>query len=59
MGHNRGSAYDKTFVIRKSLAFSRRISDVINHFSIFPLDSMRFFPNIIFNGLRLAAKGIG
>lgn len=59
MGHNRGSAHNKTFVIRKSLAFSRRISDVINHFSIFPLDSMRFFPNIIFNGLRLAAKGIG
>ena len=59
MGHNRGGANNKSFVIRKTMTLSRRISDILNHFTIFPLDSLRFFPYIIINGLRLAAKGIG
>lgn len=47
------------FVLRKLMAVSRRLADLINHASIFPLDTLRFFPYIMFNGIRLAAKGIG
>lgn len=61
MGHNRDNDYygNYPFVIRKCISFGRRISDVCNHIKIFPIDSIRFFPSMIFNGVRLAAKGVG
>lgn len=34
-----------------------RIGDLINHARIFLLDSLRFFPRIMFNGLRSAMRG--
>ena len=59
-GHNRDNCYEnKTFVIRKCISFRQRVSDIINHMMIFPMDSLRFFPNMVFNGVRLAAKGVG
>ena len=64
MGHNRGSwlmEHDswltRQYVVRKAFSMFRRIGDLINHARIFPLDSLRFFPRIMFNGLRSAVRG--
>ena len=57
-GHNRDNTYyDKPFIVRKFKSFGRRCGDLARHARIFPLDSLRFFPNILFNGLRSAARG--
>lgn len=59
MGHNRDMSHfsDKPYLIRKCISMHRRIGDLINHARIFPLDSLRFFPKIMFNGLRSAVRG--
>lgn len=59
MGHNRDFSYYSKypFLIRKVFSFSRRVGDLYRHASIFPLNSLRFFPTIVYNGLRFAAKG--
>lgn len=59
MGHNRDMSHFSKYpyLIRKCVSMSRRISDLINHARIFSLDSLRFFPRIMFNGLRSAMRG--
>ena len=64
MGHNRGSGFrdngswlGRQYVVRKAFSMFRRIGDLINHARIFPLDSLRFFPRIMFNGVRSAIRG--
>ena len=64
MGHNRGSGFRdngswlvRQYVVRKAFSMFRRIGDLINHARIFPLDSLRFFPYIMFNGVRSAIRG--
>ena len=64
MGHKRGSwlmEHDswlsRQYVVRKAFSMFRRISDLINHARIFPLDSLRFFPRIMFNGIVSAVRG--
>lgn len=61
MGHNRdlSGTDSQPFIIRKTKSFGIRMGDLIRHARIFPLDSLRFFPKIMLNGLRSAAKGIG
>ena len=61
MGHSRDNRFyeNKSFVIRKVYSFGRRLGDLCNHAKVFPLDSLRFFPSLFFNGIRLAAKGVG
>ena len=58
-GHNRDRSYFQKypFLIRKSISMGRRCGDLVRHARIFPWDSIRFFPSIIFNGLRSAATG--
>lgn len=58
-GHNRDmSYYDKyPYVVRKFYSMKMRVGDLINHARIFPMDSLRFFPRIMFNGLRSAVRG--
>ena len=58
-GHNRDmSYYDKyPYLIRKVISLGRRCSDLFNHIRIFPMDSLRFFPYMMFNGLRSAMRG--
>ena len=59
-GHNRDSSYMKyPYLIRKCFSMSQRIGDLIRHSRIFPLDSLRFLPRIMWNGVRSAAKGEG
>ena len=59
MGHNRDSSYyvKYPYVIRKAFSFSRRLGDLYRHARIFPLDSFRFLPSIVFNGVRSVIKG--
>ena len=58
MGHNRDSGYKKyPYVIKKFFSMERRIGDLYRHARIFPLDSVRFLPKIVFNGLRSAMRG--
>ena len=59
MGHNRNMSYfDKyPYLIRKVFSLGRRCGDLIRHARIFPLDSLRFFPRIMFYGLMSAARG--
>jgi len=59
MGHNRDMShfYKKPYLVRKCISTGRRVSDLINHARTFPLDSLRFFPRIIFNGLKSAMRG--
>lgn len=61
MGHSRDNRVygSKSFILRKTFSLCRRISDLCNHFMIFPLNSFKFFPTILINGLSAAAKGIG
>ena len=59
MGHNRDMTHFSKYpyLIRKFVSMGRRIGDLINHARIFPLDSLRFFPRIMFNGVRSAMRG--
>lgn len=59
MGHNRDMCYFEKYpyLIRKVYSMGCRCGDLIRHARIFPLDSLRFFPRIMFNGLRSAIRG--
>lgn len=57
LGHKREGYRKYPYVIRKAMSFGRRCSDLIHHSMIFPWDSLRFFPNIVFHGLSAAARG--
>ena len=59
MGHNRDMSHFSKYpyLIRKCVSMGRRISDLINHARIFPIDSLRFLPTIMFNGVRSAIRG--
>ena len=47
----------RQYVARKAFSMFRRIGDLINHARIFPQDSLRFFPSMLVNGVRSAARG--
>lgn len=57
-GYNRDNTYYQKYpyLIRKCFSLARRIGDLINHTRIFPLDSLRFFPKIMINGLQSAVR---
>lgn len=60
MGHNRDNSHlGKPYLIKKMYSLKRRCGDLMRHGKIFPLDSLRFFPSIVFNGLQSAIKGDG
>lgn len=61
MGHSRDLRFygNKSFIRRKIGAFGVRVGDLFRHARLFPLDSIRFFPSIVFNGVRSAIKGVG
>ena len=58
-GHNRDMSYQSKYpyVIRKFFSMRMRIIDLIRHSRIFPLDSLKFFPKIISDGVSSAMKG--
>ena len=59
MGHNRDMSHfsKKPYLIGKCVSMGRRVGDLINHARIFPLDSLRIFPRIMWNGVRSAIRG--
>ena len=59
MGHNRDMSYFEKYpyLIRKVCSMGRRCGDLMRHARIFPLDSLRFFPRIMWNGVRSAMRG--
>ena len=58
-GHNRDSSYFKKYpyFIRKCISMGRRVGDLFRHSRLFPLDSIRFFPKMMCDGLQSAARG--
>ena len=58
-GQNRDLSYYKKYpyLVRKTISFGQRCGDLFRHMLIFPLDSMRFFPSIVFQGVRSAVRG--
>lgn len=60
-GHNRDMSYYSKypFVIRKCCSMWMRVSDLYHHARIFPMDSLRFFPRIMWNGMMSAVRGEG
>lgn len=58
-GHNRDSSYwvKYPYLVRKACSMGRRVSDLIRHARIFPLDSLRFLPRIMYNGINAAMRG--
>ena len=53
MGHNRrGKVKAKSFLSRKMKSSGQRFCDLAHHFTIFPMDTLRFFPAIFLNGLH-------
>lgn len=57
-GHNRESSrFSKyPYFIRKVCSMGVRIEDLVHHARVFPWDSLRFFPSIMFNGIRSAIR---
>lgn len=60
-GHNRDHSYFEKYpyLVRKCVSFGRRVGDLLNHARIFPLNSLRFFPKLMFDGVRSAVRGEG
>lgn len=57
-GHNRETNHsERSYVSKKAHSMRRRINDSFHHACIFPLDSLRFMPTIMFQGLMSAARG--
>lgn len=58
-GRNRDSSYYgyKSKLFRKVVQFSIRCRDIFRHARIFPLDSLRFFPQMVYKGLKAVAQG--
>ena len=46
-----GSRFEKMYLVRKTISMFQRIGDLANHLTIFPLDTLRFFPSIVINGI--------
>jgi len=61
MEHNRDMSFycNESLLRRKIRSFRVRIGDLLRHTRLFPIDSFRFFPYIVFNGVRSAIKGFG
>ena len=58
-GHNRDHSYFEKYpyLVRKCVSFGRRVGDLARHARIFPIDSLRFFPAMLVNGVRSAVRG--
>ena len=58
-GHNRDMSYygKYPYFVRKCISMWQRVGDLVRHARIFPLDSLRFFPRILINGLNSAVRG--
>ena len=57
-GHNQRRDFSgMSYLKRKFVSFWGRLSDMLRHFRIFPLDSIWFFGGVIRSGLHAAVRG--
>lgn len=58
MGHNRDTSFyvRYPYVIRKAISLYRQCDDLLHHAMIFPIDSLRLIPSVVFNGLISAVR---
>lgn len=58
-GHNRDNSYFQkhSYFVQKCISVWRRVWDLGRHARIFPIDSVRFFFGIMYNGIVSAIKG--
>ena len=57
-GHKQRRDYSgMSYVTRKFVSFWGRLSDMLRHFRIFPLDSILFFSGVLRSGLHAAVRG--
>ncbi len=58
-GHNRDMSYYEKYpyIVRKTISLGRRVKDAIRHFRVFPADTLRFFPYLMYNGLSATFRG--
>lgn len=58
-GTNRDFSYYKKypFLVRKTISMGRRLSDLFRHGFIFPLNTFRFLPRMLFGGMESAMNG--
>lgn len=58
-GYNRDHSYFEKYpyLMRKCVSFGRRVGDLARHARIFPIDSLRFSPAMLVNGVRSAVRG--
>lgn len=57
-GHNQRRDFSgMSYLKRKFVSFWGRLSDMLRHFKIFPLDSIRFFGGVLRSGLHAAVRG--
>lgn len=57
-GHNQRRDFSgMSYMKRKFVSFWGRLSDMLRHFKIFPLDSIRFFGGVLRSGLHAAVRG--
>lgn len=57
-GQNRDLSYYRKYpyLVRKTISLGQRLGDLARHALIFPLDSFRFLPSILFHGFEAAVK---
>ena len=57
-GQNRDMSYycKYPYLVRKAISLGRRCGDLIRNAWIFPMDSLRFFPYMMYNGLSEAVR---
>lgn len=53
-GHNRDNSYYNKYpyIIRKGYSLGRRMNDLLRHAKVFPIDSFKFLPYVIYVGLK-------
>lgn len=57
-GHKQRRDYGgMSYLKRKFVSFWGRLSDMMRHFRLFPLDSIRFFGGVLRSGLHAAVRG--
>lgn len=57
-GQNRDLSYyyKYPFLVRKTISLGRRLGDLARHTLLFPIDTFRFLPSILFHGFEAAVK---
>lgn len=58
-GHNRDNSYFQkhSYIVQNSISVWRRVKDLCRHATIFPVNSVRFFFGIMYNGIVSTLRG--